>query len=76
MNPRERVIAAIEFKQPDCTPYSVNFTRQMHDKMANYLGDAHFLSKIHNHLWGTDVSKPQVDLGADKLSNSASKTDK
>ena len=48
MNNRERVLATLEHRQPDHVPYSIGFTQKMHARMANYLGDPKFASKIEN----------------------------
>lgn len=63
MTRRERVIAALEFKKPDYVPYSIGFTRAMHEKMVDYLGDPDFQKKIHNHIISTGLAKEEIDLG-------------
>ena len=62
MNNRERVIAALEFAQPDYTPYSISFTQQMRDKMIAYTGDPHFDQKINSHISQVNLMKPQVSV--------------
>jgi len=48
--PRERVRTALLHRQPDRTPYHIVFTKQMHARMAEYLGDPLFLDHIGNHF--------------------------
>jgi len=47
---RERVIMALEHRQPDRVPYQIGFTQQMQARMAEYWGDTDFLGRIGNHL--------------------------
>lgn len=63
MTNRERVIAALNFQQPDYTPYSVGFTGQMLDKMIAHTGRADYESTINNHICMVDLIKPQVEVG-------------
>jgi len=46
----ERVIAAIEHKETDFTPYHIGFTKQAHEKVANYLGDPDFEGGLGSHV--------------------------
>lgn len=62
MTNRERVIAALNFQQPDYTPHSVNFTSQMLDKMIAHTGNPDYLSTINNHILMVDLIKPQVEV--------------
>lgn len=48
MNVRQRVLAALEHRQPDKVPYDVRFTKLASQKMAEYYGDADFCSKLGN----------------------------
>ncbi len=48
MTNRERVSAALNHRQPDKCPYNVQFTIPAAEKMAKYLGDADFESKLGN----------------------------
>ncbi len=48
MNNRERVLASLEHRQPDQTPYHIAFTQAAHDRMVNYYGDPHFLRRLGN----------------------------
>jgi len=50
MNNRERVSATLNHRQPDRIPYSIGFTQKMHARMAEYLGDPGFESKMGNCL--------------------------
>ncbi|MHB8970087.1 MAG: uroporphyrinogen decarboxylase family protein [Pirellulaceae bacterium] len=50
MTPRERVRTALLHRQPARTPYHIGFTKQMHARMADYLGDPAFLDHIGNHF--------------------------
>ena len=50
MIPRDRVLAALEHRQPDRIPYHVEFTREAHCKLAEVFGDREFDRHIGNHL--------------------------
>jgi len=50
MTPRERVYAALEFRETDIVPYQVNFTREASRKLADYYGNPNFEPTIGNHL--------------------------
>lgn len=50
MTNRERIIDAIHHRQTDFIPYSVSFTQQAYDRVANYLGDMEFGKKLGNHI--------------------------
>jgi uroporphyrinogen decarboxylase len=52
MTPRERVIASLQHRQPDKTPYNIGFTQPAHAKMAAFLGDSDFAGKLGNCLAG------------------------
>ena len=65
MTRRDRVKAAIRFEKPDFTPYQINFTGQMREKMRNYAGEE-FFPKIDNHLCQIDLTEPQRDLGNER----------
>lgn len=47
---RERVIAALQHRQPDRAPYHLVFTKRMHERMVAYYGDDAFLERVGNHL--------------------------
>jgi uroporphyrinogen decarboxylase len=48
MNNRERVLTALNHRQPDKVPYDIRFTQKAHAKMAQYYGDPEFESKLGN----------------------------
>ncbi len=50
MTRRERVLAAIQHRQPDRVPYQIGFTQPAKAKMVKFTGDPHFERKIGNHL--------------------------
>jgi len=56
MTRRERVIQALKHKSPDIVPYQIDFTQQEYDKVAAYLGDWDFGSKIGNHIESVSYS--------------------
>ncbi|MBN1349192.1 uroporphyrinogen decarboxylase [candidate division KSB1 bacterium] len=57
MTAKERVYAALNHRQPDKIPYHIDFTYKAHQKMAEYLGDPDFRSKLNNCLCSLSVSK-------------------
>ena len=48
MNSRERVLTALNHRQPDKVSYDIRFTQKAHAKMAQYYGDLEFDSKLGN----------------------------
>jgi len=48
MSNRERVLTALNHRQPDKVPYDIRFTQKAHAKMAQYYGDPEFDSKLGN----------------------------
>ncbi len=58
MTSRERVLAALQHRSPDKTPYHIGFTAPAYAKMAQYYGDPHFAAKLGNCLtaFGTEPS--------------------
>ena len=48
MTNKERVLAALNHRQPDETPYDIRFTVPAHAKMVDYFRDADFDSKLGN----------------------------
>ena len=56
MNNRERVLATLNHRQPDKTPYNIDFTQVAHAKMADYYGDPHFEDKLGNCLTVTSCA--------------------
>jgi uroporphyrinogen decarboxylase len=59
MTPRQRVIASLEHRQPDATPYHVTFTAQARQKMIEYYGDPEFESRLENCLAIADMAPLQ-----------------
>jgi uroporphyrinogen decarboxylase len=62
MTNRERVIAALKFETPDYTPYHVEFTSQMLEKMIAYTGRKDYYSRINNHITSVSLGKPEVEV--------------
>jgi uroporphyrinogen decarboxylase len=62
MTPRQRVIASLEHRQPDATPYHVTFTAPARQKMIEYYGDPGFESRLENCLLLLGTSLPQKDV--------------
>lgn len=60
MTNRERVIAALNHQQPDVVPYNIGFTQRAHARMAEYLGDPGFASRLGNALSGLGVAPPDA----------------
>jgi uroporphyrinogen decarboxylase len=50
MPARERVVASLEHRQPDRTPYHVTFTEPAREKMKSFYGDTDFESSLGNCL--------------------------
>ena len=48
--PRERALRALRFKSADIVPWQVEFTQGARRRMADFLGDPGFESRIGNHL--------------------------
>lgn len=53
MNNRQRIINSLKHISSDIIPYHIEFTQDEHFKMAKYLNDKNFLSKINNHFHRT-----------------------
>lgn len=51
MTNKDRIISAIKHVEPDYVPYTVDFTQQEWDRMAEYLNDYEFEKKINNHIF-------------------------
>jgi uroporphyrinogen decarboxylase len=62
MTPRERVIASLEYRQPDVTPYHVTFTAPARRKMIEYYADPGFESRLENCLVLVDTALPMRDV--------------
>ncbi|MDI6827107.1 MAG: uroporphyrinogen decarboxylase family protein [Armatimonadota bacterium] len=66
MTPRERVIQSIEFRETDIVPYHITFTTGARSKLADFLGDPDFETRLGNHLamishdrlWPRDEVRP------------------
>ena len=67
MTNRERVIRAVKFEKPDSTPYCVNFTQNMHERMVAHTGDPGFAAAIDNHISAEYIMKPMDDLGNERF---------
>jgi uroporphyrinogen decarboxylase len=50
MNNRERVLTALAHRQPDKTPYNIEFTQRITPQMVAYYGDPDFAAKLGNCL--------------------------
>ncbi len=62
MTNRERVIASLQHRQPDKTPYCVHFTIEARRKMVEYYGDPDFESKLGNCFSGPWVGKAMKEV--------------
>jgi len=52
MTNRERVLASLQHRQPDKTPFQIGFTTKAHARMVEYTGDLDFAARIDNcQLW-------------------------
>lgn len=56
MGARQNVVDALEHRQPAKVPYHVDFTQAAAERMAEYLGDPNFRSKIGNSIRFLDCS--------------------
>ena len=50
MTKRERVIAALQFKETDFIPYEINFTIPAHEKMVEFYNNKEFEDEIGSHI--------------------------
>lgn len=50
MTPRERLLATLNHRQPDRTPYQISFTQKAHAAMVAYTGDEHFDAEWENAI--------------------------
>lgn len=62
MTPRERVIAAINFRKPDRVPSAIGFTPAMSAKMETYTGDKNYRRRLENHIAYSSLHKPQTEI--------------
>ncbi|MFH1905459.1 MAG: uroporphyrinogen decarboxylase family protein [bacterium] len=67
MNNRERVLATLNHKRPDKTPYNIEFTKKAHAKMGEFYKDPSFASKLGNCL--TKLSSEPKDSWKEKMPN-------
>jgi uroporphyrinogen decarboxylase len=62
MTPRERVLAALDHRQPDAVPYHVTFTAPARDALARHYGDPDFEMGLGNCLSILRTRVPYRDL--------------
>ena len=67
MTNRERVLQALAFERGDRTPYQVDFTMQMLEKMVRYSGRDDYAASIGNHITQVSLSKPEEALGHERF---------
>lgn len=67
MTNRERVLQALAFERGDRTPYQVDFTMQMLEKMVRYSGRDDYAASIGNHITQVSLSKPEEALGYERF---------
>jgi len=60
VTPRERVLAAVEHREPDVVPYQVSFTQPAFARMVDATGDPDFAAKIGNHLAVAEAEPPDA----------------
>ena len=58
MTHKQRVITALQHRQPDRVPYNIGFTQKAHAKMVEYYSDPQFAAKIGNHFIGLNPLLP------------------
>ena len=62
MTNRERVAAALEFRQTDKLPYNVDMTKAMYEKMLADPDGRAFLPKINNHISSVSLRRPYEEI--------------
>ncbi len=62
MTVRERVIASLEHRQPDKTPYHITFTEPAREAMARFYGDPGFEAKLGNCLTILRTRLPEKEV--------------
>jgi len=62
MTNRERVISAIEHRQPDKVPHNVVFTGEMLEKMIRHTGNDEYMKTVNNHIVKGSARKPQIPV--------------
>jgi len=60
MTNRERVIASLEHRQPDKTPYCIGFTEPAFRKTAEYYGDPNFAQSLGNAMSFLSTEAPDA----------------
>ena len=66
MTKRERVLSAVQHREPDKVPYFIQMTGQQQEKLAVYYKDPNFMDKLGNHLglrWISPGGYEEVSLG-------------
>lgn len=62
MTNRERVARTLRFEPVDRVPYSIDFTYNMHMRMAEYLGRADYESTLNNAIASEFLIKPGTEI--------------
>ena len=50
MNPRERITKAVAHQQTDICPYELRFIDEVHQRLVEFTGDAHFNRELETHV--------------------------
>ena len=58
MNPRERILAALDHKQSDRIPYHIEFTSEARQRLAAFMDDPNFEGQLGQHMAITKVLAP------------------
>lgn len=58
MTNKERVVASIDHRQPDKTPYCIGFTFKAYTKMVEFSGDPDFATKMDNCIHALGAHLP------------------
>ncbi|MCX7037538.1 MAG: hypothetical protein NT005_00085, partial [Spirochaetes bacterium] len=64
MTARERVVASLEHRAPDRTPYHITFTEPAREKMRSFYGDPNFESSLGNCLAVIRTRLPERELAS------------
>ncbi|MHB0938230.1 MAG: uroporphyrinogen decarboxylase family protein [Armatimonadota bacterium] len=59
MTNRERVLASLQHRQPDRTPFQISFTQKAHARIVEYTGDPDFARGIDNCLLWMSTADPE-----------------
>lgn len=62
MTNKERVIAAINFKEVDKVPYSISFNGQALDNMIAFTGNKDYQNTINDHITSAYFNMPQTNI--------------